>query len=60
MKTRNVLTVVAAAAWAHAAGVLVIVNPAPARPLPAGLLGMAPMLTPNGAEVTVLTGSGCH
>ncbi len=49
--------VVAAAAWAHAAGVQVIVNPAPARPLPAGLLGMGPMLTPNGAEVTALTGS---
>ncbi len=49
--------VVAAAAWAHAAGVLVIVNPAPARPLPAGLLGMAPILTPNRAEATALTGS---
>ncbi|HEY8198439.1 MAG TPA: ribokinase [Candidatus Limnocylindrales bacterium] len=48
--------VVAAATWAHAAGVLVIVNPAPARPLPAGLLGMAPILTPNAAEAMVLTG----
>ncbi len=49
--------VVAAAAWAHAAGLVLIVNPAPARPLPAGLLGMAPILTPNRAEAKALTGS---
>lgn len=49
--------VIGAAVWAHAAGVLVIVNPAPARPLPAGLLAMAPILTPNRAEAMALTGS---
>ena len=49
--------VVAAAAWAQAAGVSVIVNPAPARSLPAGLLAMAPILTPNRAEAMALTGS---
>ena len=49
--------VVAAAAWAHAHGVPVIVNPAPARSLPAGLLALAPILTPNRAEAMALTGS---
>jgi ribokinase len=48
--------VMAAAAWAIGAGVRLVVNPAPARPLPAGLAGMAPILTPNRGEATALTG----
>jgi ribokinase len=48
--------IVAAAAWAVGRGVRLIVNPAPARPLPASLDGMAPILTPNRGEATALTG----
>ena len=48
--------VMAAAAWAIEAGVRLVVNPAPARPLPASLEGMAPILTPNRGEATALTG----
>jgi ribokinase len=41
---------------AHAAGVPVILNPAPARPLDAGLLAQVAILTPNETEAELLTG----
>lgn len=46
----------AAAAWARDRDLLLVVNPAPARPLPDGLVGLGPILTPNRGEATVLTG----
>jgi ribokinase len=48
--------ILAAATWAVGTGVRLIVNPAPARPLPSSLDGMTPLLTPNRGEATVLTG----
>jgi ribokinase len=45
-----------AVALAHAAGVPVILNPAPARPLDAGLLAQVAILTPNETEAELLTG----
>jgi ribokinase len=48
--------ILAAAAWAVGTGAHLIVNPAPARPLPSSLDGMAPILTPNRGEATALTG----
>jgi ribokinase len=41
---------------ATAAGARVILNPAPARPLPAGLLERIYLLTPNETEAELLTG----
>ena len=41
---------------AHAAGVPVLLNPAPARPLPAALLGQVDLLVPNEGEASLLTG----
>ena len=49
-------TVEAAARIARAAGVDVILNPAPARPLPSALLRNVSILTPNETEASVLTG----
>ncbi|MFM8635406.1 MAG: PfkB family carbohydrate kinase, partial [Planctomycetia bacterium] len=49
-------TVRHAVAVAHAAGVPVILNPAPARPLDAGLLAQVAILTPNETEAELLTG----
>jgi ribokinase len=49
-------TVRYAAAIARAAGVRVILNPAPARPLDAGLLADVAILTPNETEAELLTG----
>ena len=49
-------TVSAAAGIAHAAGVPVILNPAPARKLPAKLLKLVDWLTPNETEAEILTG----
>ncbi|MDZ7412229.1 MAG: PfkB family carbohydrate kinase, partial [candidate division KSB1 bacterium] len=40
------------------AGVLVILNPAPGRPLPAELLPMVSIITPNESEAELLTGVG--
>lgn len=51
-----VQTVVAAAEAAQAAGVTVILTPAPARPLPAELLDAVDWLVPNETELQVLTG----
>lgn len=49
-------TVRAAVEWAARAGVRVILNPAPARPLPAALLRQVAILTPNETEAEWLTG----
>lgn len=48
--------VLAAARWATHHGLTCIVDPAPARPLPAGLAAMAPILTPNRGEAAMLSG----
>jgi ribokinase len=49
-------TLQAAAELATKAGVRVILNPAPARPLPDSLLRHVSVLTPNETEVELLTG----
>lgn len=49
-------TVQRAAELARAAGVTVILNPAPARPLPAELLALVDILIPNESETAALTG----
>ena len=49
-------TVQAAAQLAAARGVRVILNPAPARPLPDDLLKQVSILTPNETEAELLTG----
>jgi ribokinase len=49
-------TVAASVTLAAAAGVRVILNPAPARPLPAQLLKCIYLLTPNESEAEILTG----
>jgi ribokinase len=41
---------------ARAAGALVILDPAPAAPLPDGLIALADLLTPNETELAILTG----
>jgi len=51
-----IATVDAAARIAQANGALVILNPAPARQLPAALLGRISLLTPNEVEAELLTG----
>lgn len=48
--------VVAAARAAHARGVTVILDPAPALPLPDELWALTDILTPNESEATTLTG----
>jgi ribokinase len=48
--------VVRAAEIAHAAGVRVLLNPAPARTLPDELLRLVSILTPNETEARLLTG----
>ena len=49
-------TIGAAARIATAAGVITILNPAPAHPLPAELLSNITILTPNETEAEMLTG----
>ena len=49
-------TVTRAAEIARAHGVTVILNPAPAHPLPAKLLSMVDVLIPNESETALLTG----
>ena len=49
-------TVIRAAGVARAHGVTVILNPAPARPLPAELLSLVDVLIPNESETALLTG----
>ena len=46
-----------ALAAAHAAGVTAILNPAPARALPADVLALGPILTPNEHELVVAIGN---
>jgi ribokinase len=46
--------VVSAAEAAHAAGMRLILNPAPARALPAELVRLGPILTPNRRELTTI------
>jgi ribokinase len=46
------------AARAAARGMAVVVNPAPARPLPPELLAQRPILTPNEGEAAALCGGG--
>jgi ribokinase len=48
--------VVAGARRAAALGMTVVVNPAPARPLPPELVALRPILTPNRHEAAELTG----
>ena len=49
---------IAAAQYAAHMGRTIIVNPAPARDLPAALLGLRPILTPNAGELEALAGGG--
>jgi ribokinase len=49
-------TICAAAEYAAQAGVRVLLNPAPAQPLPDGLLRRVSVLTPNETEAELLTG----
>ncbi len=49
-------TVTRAAEVAHAHGARVILNPAPARPLPTELLSLVDVLIPNESEAALLTG----
>jgi ribokinase len=49
-------TVIAAAKLARASGARVILNPAPAQPLPASLLKLVDIITPNETEAEMLTG----
>jgi ribokinase len=51
-------TVEAAARRAREAGALVILDPAPAQPIPATLMGLVDCLTPNESELAELTGGG--
>jgi ribokinase len=48
--------VLAGARAARAAGWRAVLNPAPARPLPPELVGLAPLLTPNAREAAALAG----
>lgn len=50
------ITVAASVALAAAAGLRLVLNPAPARPLPARLLKRVYLLTPNESEAELLTG----
>lgn len=53
-------SVVEAAKIAHEAGVYVILNPAPACALPAGLFGYIDLMTPNQTESEFFTGIRVH
>jgi ribokinase len=50
-------TVTEAARRARAAGATVVLNPAPAAPLPADLLELVDIATPNETELAILTGA---
>jgi len=50
-------TVLAAVSNAARLGMVSIVNPAPAQQLPAALLGLGPILTPNEVELLAVTGT---
>ncbi len=51
-----IATVTAAARHAKAAGATVVLNPAPAAPLPDELLSLVDIATPNETELSILTG----
>ena len=51
-------TVLAAARAGRAAGATVILDPAPAVPLPPALLPLVDLVTPNESELVLLTGGG--
>jgi ribokinase len=51
-----IATVAAAAAHATEAGATFVLNPAPAAPLPAELLSLIDIATPNETELSILTG----
>jgi ribokinase len=51
-------TVVRAAQAARAAGAFVVLDPAPAVPLPRELVSLVDVLTPNETELAVITGGG--
>ena len=53
-------TVRIAARLAKAAGALVMLDPAPAQPLPEELLGSVDYLTPNESELGILTGTAAE
>lgn len=53
-------TVVAAARAARARGITVLLDPAPALPLPDELYALADILTPNESEAATLTGIPVH
>jgi ribokinase len=48
--------VLAAAQWAVARGLRIVLNPAPARPIPEEILAAGPILTPNETEAAMLAG----
>jgi len=48
--------VMAAARWAAALGLRLVLNPAPARIIPSELLALGPVVTPNRSEAALLTG----
>jgi ribokinase len=48
--------VLAAARWASRRGLRIILNPAPARPVPDELYALGPILTPNETEAGMLAG----
>lgn len=53
-------TVLAAARRAKESGVRVILNPAPAYPLPDELLALSDVIVPNEPELSMLTGESVH
>src|SRR5215207_6042533 len=52
----NQIAVASGARAERAAGLGVVLNPAPARPLPDDVLALSPVLTPNGPEAAALSG----
>jgi ribokinase len=53
-----IATVEAAARRAHEAGAFVVLDPAPAQPIPPSLMHLVDCLTPNESELAALTGGG--
>lgn len=53
-----IATVTAAMRWASHHGVRIVLNPAPAQPLPAEILACGPILTPNRDELLTISGAG--
>jgi ribokinase len=50
--------VLATARWAAGQGLRIVLNPAPARPIPDEVLALHPILTPNETEAAALAGDG--